>query len=201
MYRLLFSLLRSPLKSLRFTYYFFVQALILFLHRILLPGYPRYQTLRIALQRIYLISCTLCYPDLPHRLPVSYSQKKARSVAGKGWKGYIIPGNDDSETEKSPYDGKSIVVLFAHGGGYARGEARMYVPYMLRWVKVASEQGLEIVFCTVEYREFSHTLLFLVSLYHHPDCASIEHNGATSCAARIILCCLSVLVGSRRPFK
>ena len=49
-------------------------------------------------------------------------------------------------------NGKLRVVLYGHGGGYARGEARMYVPYMKRWVEVAEEKGLQIVFLSIEYR-------------------------------------------------
>jgi carboxylesterase type B len=56
------------------------------------------------------------------------------------------------------------IVVYAHGGGYARGEARMYLKYMERWEKVAKEMGVDVIFLSVEYREslmFSSTQLAL----------------------------------------
>ncbi|KAF4996271.1 hypothetical protein FDECE_12515 [Fusarium decemcellulare] len=60
----------------------------------------------------------------------------------------------DSFSSASPQQGaqKRCVALYAHGGGYARGEANMYVDYMERWVAVAKESGLDLVFLSVEYR-------------------------------------------------
>ncbi|KAK5400811.1 hypothetical protein LTR06_011232 [Exophiala xenobiotica] len=43
------------------------------------------------------------------------------------------------------------VAVYAHGGGYARGEARMYIRYMERWVRVAAEAGIHLTFVSVEY--------------------------------------------------
>jgi acetyl esterase/lipase len=47
---------------------------------------------------------------------------------------------------------QKCVVLYAHGGGYARGEAKMYINYMERWVKAATLENLDMVFLSVEYR-------------------------------------------------
>lgn len=49
-------------------------------------------------------------------------------------------------------DPSSCLVLYAHGGGYARGEARMYLNYMERWQREAEKVGLELTFLSVEYR-------------------------------------------------
>jgi len=67
---------------------------------------------------------------------------------------YLIPGNKSSlmriETAKRS---SQCIVLYSHGGGYARGEAKMYLKYMERWERVAAEEGLDLVFLSVEYRE------------------------------------------------
>lgn len=58
-----------------------------------------------------------------------------------------------------PNGSRKIIALYAHGGGYARGEARMYLPYMQRWIEAAVSHGLELCFLTVEYRKHSKPFL------------------------------------------
>ena len=146
-------LLQHPLQASKFLYYFLTQLLLIALHRILLPGFPRYQSLRTEVQRAYLSSTSLYFPTFTHRLPADYGPNDATFVSGKGWSGYVIPGPDPDVLKQVAGNGKLRVVLYGHGGGYARGEARMYVPYMKRWVEVARRKGLEIVFLSVEYRK------------------------------------------------
>lgn len=146
-------LLQHPKEGLQFLWCFLTQLLIIALHRILLPGFPRYQSLRVEVQRAYLSSTSLYFPTFTHRLPADYGQNDAVSISGKEWSGYFIPGPDPDVLKQATGNGKLRVVLYGHGGGYARGEARMYVPYMKRWVEVAREKGLAIVFLSVEYRK------------------------------------------------
>ncbi|PPJ59594.1 hypothetical protein CBER1_01174 [Cercospora berteroae] len=84
-------------------------------------------------------------------MPADYPEKDALPVTGKGWSGYIIPGHDRAVLSRATDKTNVTVILFAHGGGYARGEARMYVPYVKRWVACAKAAGLGIVFLSVEY--------------------------------------------------
>lgn len=154
MANLLSLILRNPIRTTSFSYTFIVQILLIILKRILLPHYPHYQSLRLQLQRAYLSSSSLCFPDFVHRLPITYcSEKRARKV-GDSWTGYVVPGTRDlKDTIIQTGDIQRGVVVYAHGGGYARGEARMYLNYMERWVKVAKQAGLELTFLTVEYRK------------------------------------------------
>jgi acetyl esterase/lipase len=146
-------LLQHPLQAAQFTYYFITEVFLILLHRLLLPNFPHYQSLRIEIQRAYLSSTSLFFPTFTHRLPADYGPNEAAPIQGKGWRGYVIPGPDTNILRHAIGDGNVRVVLYGHGGGYARGEARMYVPYMQRWVAVAREQGVEVVFLSVEYRE------------------------------------------------
>ncbi|KIW78550.1 hypothetical protein Z517_08388 [Fonsecaea pedrosoi CBS 271.37] len=99
------------------------------------------------------------YPELVHRLPILASPTRAQRVEGKTWMGYVIPGTSDLESiangeshGQSEAASRTCVVLFAHGGGYARGEARMYLRYMERWIRFAREKkGMDLVFVTIEY--------------------------------------------------
>ena len=153
---LLYKLFESPIQSLLFSYSFAVETIFVLSRRLLLPQFPVYQSIRTQIQKAYLAAVAIHYPQLAHRLPVSCSKNKAREIIGTTWKGYLIPGTENLQRfAKVPQNENRKVVLYAHGGGYARGEARMYIPYMERWIRCASEQDLEIVFLSVEYRMIS----------------------------------------------
>jgi len=157
MARILTLVLRNPLRTIRFSYAFIVQIILILLRRILLPHFPQYQSWRIQLQRAYLSSTSVHFPDLVHRLPVtSCPERRARRV-GSGWTGYIVPGSKSvKELSLDSSENHACVAIYAHGGGYARGEARMYLNYMERWIRVAARAGLDLSFLTVEYRECPH---------------------------------------------
>lgn len=154
--RLIGMLLRHPISALYFSYSFFVQVLLVLLRRLLLPHFPIFQTLRIQIHRAYLSSSALTFPDLVHRLPVvNCPEARARKVGTAGWTGYVVPGQARLPERLTDVNGPSqMVVLYAHGGGYARGEARMYLNYMERWIKVAAKHDLRLMFLSVEYRKF-----------------------------------------------
>jgi hypothetical protein len=148
------KLIESPLSSILFIYAFLIQITLILLQRLLLPEFPVYQSIRTQVQRAYLSSAAIHHPDLPHRMPVTASQDNARQISGDGWTGYLIPGHEKlPKFCQSPAGKRRMVILFAHGGGYARGEARMYIRYMERWRRCAAKQQMEIVFLSVEYGE------------------------------------------------
>lgn len=153
MYSAIIHVLQHPFQAAQFSYHFLTQVLLILLHRLLLPTFPRYQSLRIEIQRAYLSSTSLYFPTFTHRLPADYGRSDAAPINGKGWSGYVIPGPDPHVLKQATRNGKLRVVLYGHGGGYARGEARMYVPYMKRWVAAAKQKGLDMVFLSVEYRK------------------------------------------------
>lgn len=153
---LLLLLLRNPISTLRFLYTWSALSAIVILKRILLPHISQYQSTRVQLQRAYLLSCSSTFPDLTHRLPVGQvSQAKATKIGTTEFDGYVIPGTQSSVLDrltKSDSPRTQCVALYAHGGGYARGEAKMYMNYMERWVQKARYSRLDLVFLSVEYR-------------------------------------------------
>lgn len=159
---LLLLLLRNPVSTLRFLYTWSALSAIVILKRILVPHISQYQSIRIQLQRAYLLSCSSTFPDLTHRLPVGQvSQARATQISTTEFNGYIIPGSQSPVLEglaKSSHQ-TQCVALYAHGGGYARGEAKMYMNYMERWVRKARESGLDLAFLSVEYRRSIFTFL------------------------------------------
>lgn len=147
-------LMRHPLRSILFAHSFFSQILLVLLRRLLLPHFPSHQSFRLQVQRAYLAAASLTFPDLTHRLPVGkLAPHRARKV--ENVPAYLIPGSRHLSDFAGPKsERKRCVALFAHGGGYARGEARMYINYMERWVRGAAQEELDLVFLTVEYRGF-----------------------------------------------
>ncbi|KAJ4204163.1 hypothetical protein NW759_015000 [Fusarium solani] len=145
-------IVRNPIGFCRFLYAFGTHVILLSLRQALLPGWPAYQSFRTQLQRAYWASSLLVFPELIRGPPVTdldCPPARARRV-GVDWTGYVIPGSRDLKY-KQPNNGLQCVVLFAHGGGYARGEARMYLDYMKRWIEGALEEGLNLTFLSVEY--------------------------------------------------
>ncbi|KAF7527642.1 hypothetical protein PCG10_002606 [Penicillium crustosum] len=143
-------ILGHPLQALKFCYSFFAQCFIDITERVLLPHYPTYQSLRTRLARAYLGAAAIHLPDIVHRLPVSNCPaSRARPVEGANWKGYIIPGSCTLLDNDDEY--KYIIILYAHGGGYVRGEARQYLNYMERWINAAAGKGIKLIFLSVEY--------------------------------------------------
>lgn len=151
-------LLQSPLRSCRFLYAFGTQILLIGLKAILLPSLPQYQSLRLQFHRAYWSSSSYYFPEVIHRLPVTNCPETRARRVGSKFAGYVIPGT--AQLAVSPGDKHRCIIIYAHGGGYARGEARMYLNYMDRWVNGAAEAGLEIVFLSVEYR-----MLYLIYYY------------------------------------
>jgi hypothetical protein len=74
----------SPIDSLLFVYAFLVQVILILLQRLLLPKFPTYQSFRTQMQRAYLATAAVYYPDIPHRMPVIALQHKARKISGDG---------------------------------------------------------------------------------------------------------------------
>lgn len=171
MAKLYLLLLSNPTKTLLFLYSFLAQAFLVLLRYALLAHFPTYQPLRIQLQRCYLAACSLHFPDLTHRLPADEVHvTKARYLDKKGWKAYVIPGTVSprhSFAKDRTLERPGAVVMYAHGGGYVRGEAKMYLSYFERWVKVAAERGIDVVFVSVEYRELAFRSTTIYSIKKH----------------------------------
>jgi acetyl esterase/lipase len=151
---LLWMILRSPLQTIKLLYSFSILASLESARRLFLPQFPSYQSLRIRLFRAYLAAAHVHYPEIIHRLPVSDNEARAKCVEKANFKAYVVPASTvlgDWERDDGP--SRRCVVLYAHGGGYARGEARMYLRHMERWICEARKRNMDLTFFTVEYRK------------------------------------------------
>ncbi|KAF5857630.1 hypothetical protein ETB97_005483 [Aspergillus alliaceus] len=145
-------LLRNPIRSCRFIHAFVTQVFIVTLKRALLPGWPHYQSYRLQLQRCYWASSSFYFPEVVHRLPVTDCPSSEARRVGLDWSGYVIPGTKNlKDLQFSDLNPNTCIAIYAHGGCYARGEARMYLNYMKRWTQGAAAVGLDITFLSVEY--------------------------------------------------
>lgn len=104
----------------------------------------------MQLHRAYWSSTSTFLFSIIHQLPIRDCPATRARRIGKDWVAYVIPGT--RSFDGAALTPRSCVIVYAHGGGYARGEARMYLNYMERWQKDAAERGLELTFVSVEYR-------------------------------------------------
>ncbi|KAH7127791.1 Alpha/Beta hydrolase protein [Dactylonectria estremocensis] len=152
MWRLIELLVSHPLNTIAFCYTFTVQFSVILARCLLLPHVHRYQSFRTLVQRAYWSSAYGTFRQLIHRLPVVRCPETRARRVGSDWTGYIIPGTKRLDNLPSaPADLVSCVAVYAHGGGYGFGEARMYLNYMDRFVSDAEKVGLDITFLSVEY--------------------------------------------------
>lgn len=187
MVQLAVLLLTNPVKSLAFAYSFVAHSLVIVSRRFLLPHYPVYQSLRIQFQRAYLAAASITIPEIVHRLPITNCPEECARKVGSGWTGYIIPGHRrlsdfsiDSSTSR-----QKCVAVYAHGGGYARGEARQYINYMERWIEVASQACIDLVFLSVEYRNLLPIHWLCIHAYQNVSNSS-KYRVITSHTTRLI---------------
>lgn len=192
--------IQHPIQAVVFFYGFLVRVLIVLGSRILLPNAPRYQSLRTELQRAYLTSTSLNFPDLTFCLPAAYPESQAFPIQGSGWKGWLIPGGKDalSTLERAAKQDDHRVVIYAHGGGYARGTARMYTPYMHRWAGGATGHGIKLIFLSLEYSKTlndgqSRSILLTCQL------RSSEYASASSKATAGVSCSVQIPTANGYP--
>lgn len=161
-WRLIRLMLRSPIPSVCICYSFTIQVILICIERLLIPKWPRYQSFRLKLQRAWWATCATYAPNLIHLLPADdYPDTRARKVGNSEWTGFIVPGTRQLRNVAKLLQSSSsqqCVIVFVHGGGYARGEARMYLRFMERWQAQARLHGLEVTFLSVEYRKTATTL-------------------------------------------
>ncbi|KAL4889494.1 alpha/beta-hydrolase [Aspergillus ambiguus] len=198
-------LLQNPIRFFKFLHAFIAQLSLIALEKLLLPGWPHVQSFRLRLHRAYWASSSYYFPELIHRLPVTNCPSTRARRVGSDWTGYIIPGTKDIGGSKSDDAiAAPCVIVYAHGGGYARGEARMYLNYMERWVSEARKTGIDLMFVSVEYpltHEASHPAqlnAFLKAYEYVLQNTSPEHIIFMGDSAGGGLCVLSCLEAKRR---
>lgn len=103
-------MLQHPVQACSFLYYFVIQLILTALHHILRPAYPRYQSIRIEVQKADLTATSLHFPAFTHRLPATYSARQAPPITGQGWKGYSVSG-DAPRLPTEAIDSDSVTII------------------------------------------------------------------------------------------
>ncbi|KAG0259782.1 hypothetical protein DFQ27_003902 [Actinomortierella ambigua] len=105
---------------------------------------------------------TLCNFVVALRYGVATEKRRAQwahPVAAPGWKGYWIPYREakvQGPIRKAGVEDIGshcdIVMFFIHGGGMVMGDARMWLPNCMAWIKLLREKyNIKIGILSVEY--------------------------------------------------
>jgi hypothetical protein len=149
--------LRNPITALKILLLASTRSTIILLLRIIFPFRVRKLTLRNALAREWIATAQESNPNIFLSEPWRHSTQSVTLVSQteNGQKesrlgGWVIPDTNVSELKD-----KDVVVLFAHGGGYALGHGLHNLSMFKRLVGKAKKMGQNLAFVSVNYRKWS----------------------------------------------
>lgn len=155
-------IIRHPFKFLRSVYETCVRLLLILLQRILLPNECRAVAFRTEIARCFLGSFLANFWELVYKAPYGMRHDQYSLLDLGGVHTIIVPPDAGPRLQTK---GASLVLLYAHGGGFMFGESLMWLSSYERWVKVAKAQNLDLIVVAVEYRKyFTKTLSVSKSL-------------------------------------
>lgn len=146
-------ILTQPWKLVRSIYHTSALGVSVLLDRMLLPFACRAVDFRTQLYRCYLGGFLANFWDLLFKAPLNLSRSRYADQILGGVPCVIVPRDAGAALHKDHQDirEQSLILLYAHGGGYAFGEPLMYIETYERWVRRAEEQGLKLVVVSVDY--------------------------------------------------
>lgn len=157
-------ILTQPWKLVRSIYHTSALGVSVFLNRLLLPFACRAVDFRTQLYRCYLGGFLANFWDLLFKAPLNLKKSRYADEKLGGVPCVIIPRDAAAALQESKHQDittqgqqqKPLILLYAHGGGYAFGEPLMYIETYERWIRRAKEQGLKLVVVSVDYSGSIH---------------------------------------------
>lgn len=143
----------NPIKFFWSIYQSLAYPVILAAERVLLPRACRAVTLRTQVVRCMYGSFLANFSDIVFKAPPNLREEDYRSENFGGVSSVVIPRHADLSSSVSKQS-NSLVLLYGHGGGFYFGEPLMYISTYKRWVKVAKEDGVELIIVSVDYRKW-----------------------------------------------
>lgn len=161
--------LQHPLRLLLAIYHTLALLLPTLLHRLLLPTACSPTSFKVEILRCYLAGFLVNFWDVVFKAPVEWPrwmggrQRYSLLRLGPGGVPTVVvpPANplllsrtELKEQQRANPDSKgTVVLLWAHGGGYLFGEPLQYLATYERWVSKAKTQGWSLVIFSVDYSE------------------------------------------------
>lgn len=146
----------QPAKALRFAWTLWRMLLLAVLNRLLFPFACHPISIRTELRRCYLGASLSCFLELIFSAPSHLDGGDFGLVPLGGVETVVVPPVSQLEDLA---DCETIVLLYAHGGGYHFGEPLMYLETYKRWVHQMQQIGTKLVVIAVDYRMIHHAVL------------------------------------------
>jgi acetyl esterase/lipase len=148
----LLLMLRHPWKTLAFSWMSIRFLILAIADRLLFPFACRPVSLYTEITRCLLGSSLACFLELTFSAPPGLRADEYRPVELNNVSTIVVPRETKLESLGSAETPRTLVLLYAHGGGYLFGEPLMYMDSYKRWIKEAESVGIRLVVVSVDYR-------------------------------------------------
>jgi hypothetical protein len=141
-----------PIKFCLAIYETLALLVLLLFNRILLPFACRPISLRTEIARCFLGGFLKHFWDILFKAPPGLQETEYRNVIIGSVPTVIVPPHARLDVESLDRHRPSLVLLYAHGGGYLFGEPLMYMSTYKRWIELADSHGMDLSVIAVHYR-------------------------------------------------
>jgi len=104
------------------------------------------------MMRCYLGASLSCFLELVFSAPPDLDPEDFKRIKLNNVPAIMVPPETQLETLAAQQKDKTVVLIYAHGGGYLFGEPLMYMESYKRWVGEAKMIGVNLVIVAVDYR-------------------------------------------------
>jgi len=157
----LWMVLRHPWKFLLFLWTFLRCLFLALVDRLLFPFACRPISFHMEITRCYLAASLACFLELLFSAPPGLGAEDSQPVKLNNVPAVVVPPEARLESLTTAHTDPTVVLLYAHGGGYLFGEPLMYLASYKRWVRQAEANGVRLIIVSVDYRRFQETTLVL----------------------------------------
>ena len=125
---------------------------LLLANRLLLPFACRPLSLRTEIARCFLGGFLKHFWDLLFKAPPGLQETEYRNCIIRSVPTVVVPRHAQLDAGNLDRQRQSLVLLYAHGGGYLFGEPLMYISTYKRWIEIADSHGIDLSVVAVQYR-------------------------------------------------
>ncbi len=148
----LLLVLRNPWKFLNFSWTILRYLFLALLDRLLFPFVCRPISFRTEIFRCYLGASLSCFLELIFSAPPGLSADDFEAIRLNNVPAVLVPPGTRLESLATADTDRTVVLLYAHGGGYLFGEPLMYIDAYKRWISEAEANGIRLIVVSVDYR-------------------------------------------------
>jgi hypothetical protein len=125
---------------------------IAILQRLLFPLACHPISFHTEIFRCYLGASLSCFVELIFSAPPGLSTDDFEDIKLNDVPAVLVPPGTRLDNLPSGETDRTVVLLYAHGGGYLFGEPLMYIDAYKRWIKEAEANDIRLIVISVDYR-------------------------------------------------